>query len=170
MTIDPLLAIASFGIGIVVGLTGMGGGALMTPVLVLFFNVAPLAAVSSRPRRQRRHEAGGLVRPSAARHRPPRPGQVALHRLGAWRVQRRAHRPRAGPGRGRPAPDPDGAGRGPAARGGGPDRARVTSGSRNTRRGPRRAGGAPAAGTSDRRDQAAADGDRRRCSAGSWWG
>ncbi|MGN6393585.1 MAG: sulfite exporter TauE/SafE family protein [Gemmatimonadales bacterium] len=47
MTIDPMLAIASFGIGIVVGLTGMGGGALMTPVLVLFFNVPPLAAVSS---------------------------------------------------------------------------------------------------------------------------
>lgn len=45
--IDPLLAIASFGIGIVVGLTGMGGGALMTPVLVLFFNVPPLTAVSS---------------------------------------------------------------------------------------------------------------------------
>jgi len=47
MSIDPLLSMASFGIGIVVGLTGMGGGALMTPVLVLFFNVAPLAAVSS---------------------------------------------------------------------------------------------------------------------------
>src|ERR1041385_8334343 len=47
MSIDPFLALASFGIGIVVGLTGMGGGALMTPVLVLFFNVAPLAAVSS---------------------------------------------------------------------------------------------------------------------------
>ncbi len=47
MTIDPLLTIASFGIGIVVGLTGMGGGALMTPVLVLFFNVPPLTAVSS---------------------------------------------------------------------------------------------------------------------------
>ncbi|HEY3013294.1 MAG TPA: sulfite exporter TauE/SafE family protein [Gemmatimonadales bacterium] len=47
MNIDPLLAIASFGIGIVVGLTGMGGGALMTPVLVLFFNVLPLTAVSS---------------------------------------------------------------------------------------------------------------------------
>ncbi len=47
MSIDPLLAIASFGIGIVVGLTGMGGGALMTPVLVLFFQVPPLAAVSS---------------------------------------------------------------------------------------------------------------------------
>lgn len=47
MGIDPLLAIASFGIGIIVGLTGMGGGALMTPVLVLFFNVPPLVAVSS---------------------------------------------------------------------------------------------------------------------------
>src|SRR5918998_1498118 len=47
MTLDPLLAFASFGIGIVVGLTGMGGGALMTPVLVLFFSVPPLTAVSS---------------------------------------------------------------------------------------------------------------------------
>lgn len=47
MTLDPLLTIASFGIGIVVGLTGMGGGALMTPVLVLFFQIPPLTAVSS---------------------------------------------------------------------------------------------------------------------------
>src|ERR671917_2985377 len=47
MTLDPLLALVSFGIGIVVGLTGMGGGALMTPVLVLFFTVPPLTAVSS---------------------------------------------------------------------------------------------------------------------------
>lgn len=35
------------GVGFVVGLTGMGGGALMTPLLVLFFHVQPLAAVSS---------------------------------------------------------------------------------------------------------------------------
>jgi len=34
-------------VGFVVGLTGMGGGALMTPLLVLVFNVQPLAAVSS---------------------------------------------------------------------------------------------------------------------------
>jgi uncharacterized membrane protein YfcA len=47
MSIDPLLTVASFGIGIVVGLTGMGGGALMTPVLVLFFGIPPLTAVSS---------------------------------------------------------------------------------------------------------------------------
>lgn len=47
MTVDPLLAFAAFGVGIVVGLTGMGGGALMTPVLVLFFGIPPLTAVSS---------------------------------------------------------------------------------------------------------------------------
>jgi uncharacterized protein len=47
MNLDVLLAFAAFGIGIVVGLTGMGGGALMTPVLVLFFNIPPLTAVSS---------------------------------------------------------------------------------------------------------------------------
>ncbi len=41
------LVFVSFFIGIVVGLTGMGGGALMTPVLVLFFGIQPLAAVSS---------------------------------------------------------------------------------------------------------------------------
>ena len=47
MNIDPLLSLASFGVGVVVGLTGMGGGALMTPVLLLFFNIPPLTAVSS---------------------------------------------------------------------------------------------------------------------------
>ncbi len=47
MSVDLSLGIASFVIGIVVGLTGMGGGALMTPVLVLFFDVLPLTAVSS---------------------------------------------------------------------------------------------------------------------------
>src|ERR671928_173044 len=44
---DPILALAGFGVGVVVGLTGMGGGALMTPILVLFFGVPPVAAVSS---------------------------------------------------------------------------------------------------------------------------
>lgn len=45
--IDPVMTVTSFGIGIIVGLTGMGGGALMTPALVLIFGVPPLAAVSS---------------------------------------------------------------------------------------------------------------------------
>jgi uncharacterized membrane protein YfcA len=44
---DPVVALAGLVVGFVVGLTGMGGGALMTPILVLLFNVEPLVAVSS---------------------------------------------------------------------------------------------------------------------------
>ncbi|KNY05449.1 sulfite exporter TauE/SafE family protein [Microbacterium sp. GCS4] len=44
---DVGLIIGAFAVGIIVGLTGMGGGALMTPMLVLFFGVSPLTAVSS---------------------------------------------------------------------------------------------------------------------------
>src|SRR3954467_14684919 len=41
------MSVAGLIVGVVVGLTGMGGGALMTPVLVLFFNTTPSSAVSS---------------------------------------------------------------------------------------------------------------------------
>jgi len=44
---DPIVALAGLLVGFVVGLTGMGGGALMTPILVLLFKIQPLAAVSS---------------------------------------------------------------------------------------------------------------------------
>ncbi len=44
--IDPVVALAGLFVGFVVGLTGMGGGALMTPILV-FYGVPPLTAVSS---------------------------------------------------------------------------------------------------------------------------
>src|SRR5439155_22329278 len=47
MHIDLYVAIAGLIVGFVVGLTGMGGGALMTPILVLLFKVEPLTAVSS---------------------------------------------------------------------------------------------------------------------------
>lgn len=47
MDVDPMMAVAGLFVGFIVGLTGMGGGALMTPVLVIFFNVNPLTAVSS---------------------------------------------------------------------------------------------------------------------------
>jgi len=42
-----LLAIAGLGVGFVVGLTGMGGGALLTPLLVLLFGIDPTKAVGS---------------------------------------------------------------------------------------------------------------------------
>src|SRR5688572_18124389 len=44
---DPAIAAGGLVVGLVVGMTGMGGGALMTPMLVFFFGVPPLAAVSS---------------------------------------------------------------------------------------------------------------------------
>jgi len=45
--LDPIVALTGLFVGFVVGLTGMGGGALMTPILVLLFGIEPLAAVSS---------------------------------------------------------------------------------------------------------------------------
>lgn len=47
MHIDFSLALAGALVGLLVGMTGMGGGALLTPLLVLVFGVAPLAAISS---------------------------------------------------------------------------------------------------------------------------
>src|SRR5207247_10943021 len=45
--ISPAIAVAGILSGFVVGLTGMGGGALTTPMLIIFFRISPLAAVSS---------------------------------------------------------------------------------------------------------------------------
>ncbi len=42
-----LNTVAGFGVGIMVGLTGVGGGSLMTPILVLLFGVAPASAVGT---------------------------------------------------------------------------------------------------------------------------
>jgi uncharacterized protein len=47
MTFDLPLALGGLLVGIIVGLTGMGGGALMTPMLVFFFGADPLTAISS---------------------------------------------------------------------------------------------------------------------------
>jgi uncharacterized membrane protein YfcA len=47
MHVDWSIALASVIVGFTVGLTGMGGGALMTPILLIFFKISPTAAVSS---------------------------------------------------------------------------------------------------------------------------
>lgn len=44
---DLMLVVAGALTGLIVGLTGVGGGALMTPLLLLIFGVAPLAAVGT---------------------------------------------------------------------------------------------------------------------------
>lgn len=47
MHIDWAIVVAGAIVGFTVGLTGMGGGALMTPILVIFFGITPSTAVSS---------------------------------------------------------------------------------------------------------------------------
>jgi uncharacterized protein len=44
---DPWLILFGFGVGILVGTTGMGGGSLMTPLLILVFGIKPVVAVGS---------------------------------------------------------------------------------------------------------------------------
>jgi uncharacterized protein len=45
--IDPYIVLGSAVVGFMVGMTGAGGGALMTPMLILLFGVKPSAAISS---------------------------------------------------------------------------------------------------------------------------
>src|SRR5258706_2160354 len=45
--IDLPYSVAGFVVGAIVGLTGVGGGSLMTPLLVLGFGVAPVTAVGT---------------------------------------------------------------------------------------------------------------------------
>ncbi len=47
MHVDPYIVLGAAVIGFLVGLTGAGGGALMTPMLILLFGVTPSAAISS---------------------------------------------------------------------------------------------------------------------------
>jgi uncharacterized membrane protein YfcA len=44
---DWLYTVSGFLVGLVVGITGVGGGSLMTPLLVLFFGVSPATAVGT---------------------------------------------------------------------------------------------------------------------------
>ncbi len=44
---DPAIVFFGFGVGFLVGLTGMGGGSLMTPLLVLVFGVKPVTAIGT---------------------------------------------------------------------------------------------------------------------------
>ena len=44
---DWLYTLSGFAIGALVGLTGVGGGSMMTPLLVLVFGVAPVTAVGT---------------------------------------------------------------------------------------------------------------------------
>jgi uncharacterized membrane protein YfcA len=45
--VDPAIIVFGLGIGILVGMTGMGGGSLMTPLLILIFGIQPTTAIGT---------------------------------------------------------------------------------------------------------------------------
>jgi uncharacterized protein len=45
--VDPALVAFGLGVGVLVGMTGIGGGSLMTPMLILVFGVTPVTAIGT---------------------------------------------------------------------------------------------------------------------------
>src|ERR1700690_70204 len=45
--VDPVFAVSGLAVGLLVGITGVGGGSLMTPLLVLVFGIHPATAVGT---------------------------------------------------------------------------------------------------------------------------
>jgi uncharacterized membrane protein YfcA len=45
--VDPYIVIFGLAVGVLVGLTGIGGGSLMTPLLILVFGVKPVTAIGT---------------------------------------------------------------------------------------------------------------------------
>src|SRR3954465_3196278 len=44
---DPLVILFGLGVGVLIGLTGIGGGSLMTPLLILVVGVQPVVAIGT---------------------------------------------------------------------------------------------------------------------------
>ncbi len=65
--IDPLYITSGFGVGLLVGMTGVGGGSLMTPLLILLFGIHPSTAVGTDLLYAAATKAGGSVVHSWAR-------------------------------------------------------------------------------------------------------
>src|SRR5258707_535089 len=67
MMIDPLYVTSGFGVGLLVGMTGVGGGSLMTPLLILLFGIHPSTAVGTDLLYASATKVGGSVVHSWAR-------------------------------------------------------------------------------------------------------
>jgi uncharacterized protein len=45
--VDPFIVVFGLGVGMLVGLTGVGGGSLMTPLLIIVFGIKPVTAIGT---------------------------------------------------------------------------------------------------------------------------
>jgi uncharacterized membrane protein YfcA len=70
---DIAIIVAGFAVGLIVGLTGVGGGSLMTPILIFFFGVKPYLAVGTDLLFAAFTKLGGTV-------------SLARQRLVPWRI------------------------------------------------------------------------------------
>ena len=96
LLMDPAIILFGLGVGVLVGTTGMGGGSLMTPLLILVFGIKPVVAVGHRPRLRRRHQDGRRLAALPQGHGVPADGVLAGGRLVPGRARRRvAARPPA---------------------------------------------------------------------------
>jgi len=59
---------AGFFVGVIVGLTGVGGGSLMTPILIFFFGVKPYLAVGTDLLFAAFTKMGGTIKLARSRH------------------------------------------------------------------------------------------------------
>jgi uncharacterized membrane protein YfcA len=73
---DPLIILFGLGVGILIGMTGIGGGSLMTPLLIIVFGVKPVTAIGT-------DLAYGAVTKTVGGIKHFRQRTVAL-RLSAW--------------------------------------------------------------------------------------
>ncbi len=60
-SVDLLYVVSGFGVGFLVGMTGIGGGSLMTPLLILVFGVHPATAVGTDLLYAAATKSGGTV-------------------------------------------------------------------------------------------------------------
>jgi uncharacterized protein len=74
--VDPLLIVFGLGVGLLVGISGVGGGSVMTPLLILVLGVSPITAVGT-------DLAYGAVTKTLGGWQHFRQGSVST-RLSAW--------------------------------------------------------------------------------------
>src|SRR5260370_15660507 len=87
--IDPLYVVSGFGVGLLVGMTGVGGGSLMRPLLILLFGIHPAPAVGTDLLYAAATKTGGTLAHGWARsiHWPAVIFRKALMDRYRWRLQ-----------------------------------------------------------------------------------
>jgi uncharacterized membrane protein YfcA len=87
---DPIAILSGFAVGAIVGMTGVGGGSLMTPLLIGVFKLNPAVAIGTDLWFAALTKTGG-----ALAHHASRPRRLAHHPAAAGRQHARRRWPRS---------------------------------------------------------------------------